>query len=504
MNNQIGSMEKWVITITVMLAAMIEIIDTTIVNVVLNDMSGALGASTEEITWVVTSYIVAAAVFMPLTGFLVNLIGRRRLLIWNIAGFMVASALCGFSTSLEEMIAFRILQGVFGASLVPLSQYILRDTFSIEEQPKAMAVWGVGIMAAPVLGPTIGGYIADYMNWRWIFYINVPVCIIALIMTMTFISETKTQKAKVDWTGLIVLTVAVSALQIFLDRGNTDDWLGSNFIFSLMIIWVLAWLVFIYRGFRNPKNILNLNVFKDRNFAICNLLMVFYTGALFGILTLQAVVMESIMGYTPELAGLVMAPRGIASAISMILVVPLSKKVDMRILLGIGVILSAWGSYEFALLSIYADFHSLMMPGVIQGFGMGFFFVPLSTLALQRLPGNLIAEGSGIFSFGRNLGTSIGISAMTTVLTQTSQASWNTMIGHIRSGNPNYHTWLQNLGWGESSPLTAAYLGKTISAQATMVGFINACWLGTIFLIISIPFVFLLQKPLSTEPIAAH
>ncbi|MCF6766133.1 DHA2 family efflux MFS transporter permease subunit [Thiotrichales bacterium 19S3-7] len=502
--NSLKSFDKWFITITVMLAAMIEIIDTTIVNVVLHDMAGALGASTEEITWVITSYIVAAAIFMPLTGFLVNILGRKKLLILNITGFMIASMLCGFSTSLTEMVIFRLLQGVFGASLVPLSQYILRDTFSLEEQPKAMAIWGVGIMAAPVLGPTIGGYIADYMNWRWIFYINVPVCLIALVMTLTFISETETKRAKVDWIGLMILVVAVGALQIFLDRGNTDDWLSSNFIFVLMVTWILGWCVFIYRGITNSKNILNLNAFKDRNFAICNLLLVLYTGALFGILTLQAVVMESIMGYTPELAGLVMAPRGIASAISMILCVPLSKKVDMRILLGIGIVLSAWGSYDFALLPINADFYSLMMPGVVQGFGMGLFFVPLSTLALQRLPDHMIAEGSGIFSFARNLGTSIGVSVMTTVLTQTSQAGWNTMIGHIRDDNPNYHTWLQSFNWHATDPLEITVAAQTITQQSTMIGFINSCYLGMIFLIVSIPFVFLLQRSISTKISTSH
>ncbi len=486
---------KWLITITVMLAAMIEIIDTTIVNVVLHNMAGSLGASTENITWVVTSYIVAAAIFMPLTGFLVDMFGRKKLLLINIMGFVIFSVLCGLSTSLTEMIAFRVLQGVFGASLVPLSMYILRDTFPPKEQVKAMAIWGIGIMAAPVLGPTLGGYIADHMNWRWIFYINVPVCIIAITMTYLYISETKVIKVKIDWTGLLLMSTVIAALQIFLDRGNDDGWLQSNFILALLLIWVLGFLIFIYRGWNKKDNIINLKLFLDRDYSAANILMVLYTGGLFGILILQPLLMEGFMNYSPKLTGLLMAPRGIAAALAMVVVSPLSKKMDMRYLIAIGILLTAWGTYDFALINLQAGAWALVYPSIIQGIGMGFFFVPISTIALQSLKQDQLAEASGLFSFSRGIGTSIGISVLVTIMTTQTQVMWHALSSNISTMNPNYMTWLQNTHWPAKSPETISQIGNIVYSQASMVGFSDACYLGFWMLIIALPFVFLLKKP---------
>ena len=488
-------LEKWLITITVMLSAMIEIIDTTIVNVVLHDMAGSLGASSEGITWVVTSYIVSAAIFMPLTGLLVNIFGRRRLLFINVLGFMVFSVLCGLASNLTEMVIFRIFQGIFGASLVPISMYVLRDTFSPAEQVKAMAIWGIGIMAAPVLGPTLGGYIADSMGWRWIFFINVPVCIITLLMTGMYISETTRKRVRMDWSGLLLMTLVIAALQLFLDRGNNEGWLASNFIIALILIAVVGGGIFIFRGLNTPNHIINLRLFADRDYYAASILMVLYPAALFGMLTIQPLIMQGYMSYDPKLTGLLMAPRGIMAAIAMVFVTPLAKKFDMRYLIAIGILLTAWGTYDYAKISLNADEWAWVYPSLIQGLGMGFFFVPISTMALQSLQKKDIAEASGLFSFTRNIGTSIGISVLVTVMTQQTQAAWNMMSDHIRLDNPNYLQWTEKLGLSPDSPRTLDILSQTIEAQASMIGFVDACYLGFIGLMICLPFVCLLKKP---------
>ena len=498
------SSTRWLITITVMLAAMIEIIDTTIVNVALKDMAGSLGASVDEITWVVTSYIVSAAICMPLTGFFVRIFGRKRLLLVNIVGFLVFSMLCGLSTSLDEIVIFRIMQGIFGASLVPLSQYVLRDTFPPKEQVKAMAVWGIGIMAAPVLGPTIGGYITDWMNWRWIFYLNIPVCILASLMAILFISETEREKVNIDWIGLSLMVITIGALQIFLDRGNHDNWLSSNFILGLLMSWIIAGIFFIARGWGNPNNILNLHLFKDRNYAGSCILLVLYTAGIFGLMTVQPLIMQSYMNYSAALSGELMAPRGIAAAISMILVTPLSKKIDLRLIILMGILITAYGNYLYAELPLMSDMWNLTYPGIIQGFGMGFFFVPVSTMALQTINRNALAEGSGMFSFFRNLGTSVGTSVMVTVLTQQAQVAWHTMGTHIRLTNPNYPLWLQHLHTTAKDPKTLAEIAGIILPQANMIAFDDVAYFSYALLAVSVLFILLLKKPLKASADSAH
>ncbi|WP_119344039.1 DHA2 family efflux MFS transporter permease subunit [Facilibium subflavum] len=489
------SMTKWLITITVMLAAMIEIIDTTIVNVALKDMAGSLSANTEEISWIVTSYIVSSAIFMPLTGFLVRVVGRKRLLFINIIGFLIFSMLCGLATSLGEMVFFRIMQGIFGASLVPLSQYVLRDTFDPKEQVKAMAIWGIGIMAAPVLGPTIGGYITDWMNWRWIFYINIPVCLIAATMTILFISETPRQKLKIDWGGLLLMVITISALQIFLDRGNSDGWLESHFILALLLIWIIGAFIFIIRGWINPKNILNLHLFKDRNYTASCILLVLYTAGIFGLMTVQPLIMQGFMNYSASLSGELMAPRGIAAAVAMIFVAPLAKKIDLRFIIFLGILITAYGNYLYAHIPLMSDPWNLTYPGIIQGFGMGFFFVPVSTMALQTLKPADLAEGSGMFSFFRNLGTSVGTSIMVTILTQQAQVAWHDMVKNINPANPNYQSWLTHTGWQAQDQSTLAHIANMIISQANIISFDDVAYLSYLLLIVSVPFIFLLSKP---------
>ena len=494
-NSTLTQAMKWLITVTVMLAAIIEIVDTTIVNVVLHNMAGTLGASTENITWVSTSYIVAAAIMMPLTGILVRIMGRKRLLLVNIIGFLVFSMLCGMANSLTEIVIFRIFQGIFGASLVPLSMYILQDTFSPAEQVKAMAVWGMGIMVAPVLGPTLGGYIASSLSWRWVFYINIPVCLIAIVMTYLFIQETKRERAPIDWVGLALIIITVGAFQVFLDRGNSDGWLQSNFIMELLLTSILGFVIFMVRGLYRSNNIINLKVFADRDYYAASLLLIIFVGVIFGIIVLQPLVMEGFLNYSTKLTGIMMAPRGLAIAVAMMLVAMLSKRMDMRYLIGLGIIVMAIGTSMLSKLSLQSDSWNIIYPELIQGLGMGLSIVPISAMALQNLKSSQIAEASGLFSFSRNMGTSIGVSILVTVMTRETQVAWHSLAGKVSMLNPNYHIWLQHTHFAAKSTATAAVLGGIITNQASMIGFDDACYLGVWVLLLSLPLVFLLRKP---------
>ena len=491
----ISNTERWLITITVMLVAVIEVIDITIVNVSLPNMMGSLSANFEEITWVLTSYIVSAAIFMPLTGFLVKRYGRRRLLLANIIGFMSASFLCGLSTSLFEIVLFRTLQGIFGASLVPLSQFILRDTFPKSEQGKAMAIWGIGIMAGPILGPALGGYITDLLNWRWIFFINIPVCMVAFIMTLNLISETPTQRVKIDWLGLSLMTTGIGCLQIFLDRGNIDDWFASKTIICLFFICITALTLFIVRGIRRDDNIINLQLFRDPNFGTCSFLMMTFGICLFGMLAVQPLMMINLFNYSTTLAGLVMAPRGLASAFGMVFVARTIKIYDPRLIVSSGLIFAAIGTYFMSRYNLMTDVYFMIWPALIQGFGMGLFFVPLTVLAFDTLIPQDAAEAAGLFSFSRNLGSSIGISICSTLLSRQNQVHWNTLGGHLQPANPLLHVWLSQHHTSIQSPLALLQLMNTLRQQAGMLSFINIYWFLTIGFIVMLPLIYTMKRP---------
>lgn len=490
------SLTNWLIAIAVMLTTVMEVLDLTIVNVAMPNMMGTLEASTDQITWVLTSYVVASAIFMPLTGFLVNRLGRKRLLLINIVGFLIASILCGTATSLTEMVIFRALQGVFGASLVPLSQFILRDTFPDSQIGKAMAIWGVGIMVGPVLGPTLGGYITDNFNWRWVFYINVPFCIAAFFMCKKLITETPIKKIKMDYLSVALMAVGIGALQVFLDRGNTVDWFSAPSTRWLCFTFITCLTIFVIRGLKIPDNIINLRLFKDRNFSASTFMLTIFGSGIFGTIALQPLLMENLMGYQADTAGLMMAPRGIASAIAMAMAPKLMKHFDIRALVAIGIALCAISTFWLANLNLLIGPSPLIWASVIQGLGMGIFFIPLSAVCFATLPPAAYAEAAGLFSFGRSMGISIGISLLSTLLTRQSQTNWNRFNANIRPTNPNFQAWIANHHLtGLSYQQTLAVLSQQVSQQATMMGFINCFWAVTLSFIIMLPLVFLLKKP---------
>ncbi len=493
------------ITITIMLVAIIEVLDMTIVNVALPPMMGALGTTSDKITWVLTSYIVTSAIFMLLTGFLDERLGRKKLLVISIIGFMLASALCGTATTLDEIVFFRSLQGIFGASLVPLSQTVLRTTFPPEEQGKAMAIWGIGIMVAPVLGPTLGGFITEHTNWRWVFYINIPVCTLSFFMALRFIKNTIPKKRKVDWFGAGLLALGVGAFQIFLDQGNNEDWFQSKMIILLLIIAVMSITLFVIRGLNNPYNIINFKIFKDRNFVTSTLMLSIFMLGVLGVISIQPILLENYFGYPPEFTGLVMAPRGIAAAIGMMFTGIFMAKVDPKKIMLIALVFAITGSYMMSTYSLTTSAYYWIWSGVVQGLGMGLFLVPLSTLSLITLSPEDTAGGAGLFSFSRNLGMSIGISIISTIIARETQINWNRLGEHINPFNENLQIWLHHQGWTLHTPTTLATLQKILAAQAGMVAFIDSFWLISLMLILLIPLVFFIKTPkLSKSTPMAH
>jgi MFS transporter, DHA2 family, multidrug resistance protein len=498
---------RWFIIAAVMLSTVMEILDTTIVNVSLPHMMGSLGADRDEISWVLTSYIVAAGILMPLTGFLVNRFGCRRLLLINIVGFMFASALCGISTNLTEIVVFRLLQGLFGASLVPLSQFILRDSFPAEEQPKLMAIWGIGVMAAPIMGPTLGGYITDALNWRWVFYINVPVCIINFFLVLMFIKESAVKKDVIDWLGLVLMVISIGTLQLFLDRGEVDGWFASSTIRWLFITFVASLVLFLIHSFKAKNTIINLRLFKDRSFAFGTLIMAFFAASVLGSLALFPQMLETLYGYTSNLTGLAMAPRGIASGIMMVVCSKLlSRRLDARWLIFTGLAVGAYSTWVLSDVSMQASMKYMIILGFVQGLGIGCFFMPLSTIIYSTLPKNAIAEAAGIFSFGRNIGNAIGISLLTTYVDRDMQGNWNRLGSHLNASNANVIRWLDAHHLNLYDSHTIARLANELSVQANFIAYMHTFRLCAYLLIAALMMVLFLKAPKGklSAPASAH
>ena len=476
-----------------MLAVLMVILDMTVVNVALPHMMGALGATPDQITWVLTSYIVASAVTIPLSGFLAERFGRRRLMLVSVAGFAFASMLCGQAQTLTQMVLSRLLQGAFGASVIPLSQSIMVDTFEAESRGKAMAIWGIGILLGPIMGPTVGGFITDHFGWRWVFYINVPIGLANLALILASMKGAPRRVVTADWVGALLLALGIGCLQTLLDRGNQEDWLRSNFIIALAIVSVAGLTLFVMRSLNRADAILKIDLLKDRNLATATLMIMAFGVGMLSTIALQPIFLENLLGYPAGSAGLVMAPRGIAVAVGMALVAALINRVEPRWLVLAGLSLAAGGSYAMTWYNLDVDKFWIIAPGIVQGVGMGMIFVPLSTLAYRTLPRDATDQAAGIFNLARTIGGSIGIAIAATVLTRQSQANWHALGGEINSYNPSLQDWLNGVGLSMSDPLAAQVLGQELTRQSTMLGFIAAFVFTTLSFLALIPFVLLLK-----------
>ena len=487
------------LVVAVVLTAILEVIDITIVSVAMPHMLGAFGATSDQITWVLTSYLVAAAVVMPLTGYLSGVFGRKRLLIFAIVGFVVSSALCGLSWNLLSMVIFRIIQGICGAPLVALSQSILLAAFPREKHGQALAIFGMGIMVAPVLGPVLGGWLTDTFVWRAVFYINVPIGVVALLLATGQLATVPMTYAKTDWTGLILLVFAVGSLQLVLDQGPTRDWFDSRFIQLCTLISVFAGAAFLLRGWGKSDNIIDLSLLKDRNFVAGLVASMAYGIPLFGTIALLPLLTQRLMGYPAMSAGLLFMPRAIVSTITLAITGGILLRLfDPRYLVAAGIILSAIGAIVMARISLDVDAWGLIWPGMIAGAGMGLFFVPLNAVAFGRISDARLDEASGLMALVRGIGSSAGIAVVSWLLVHQAQVHWTLLIENINPFNPALVPYLT------SSPAlpqesSAKILVLGVARQAQMQAFVDLFWFIGWVTFALLPLVFLMKRPERTD-----
>jgi MFS transporter, DHA2 family, multidrug resistance protein len=489
------------ITFAVMSATLIQVLDTTIVNVALPHMMGELGATSDQISWVLTSYLVSSAIVMPLTGYFADTLGRKRYLLISITGFVVASALCGIAQNLSQIVFFRLLQGVFGAALVPLSQAIMSDAYPPEERGKAMAIWGMGVMVGPVLGPTLGGWLTDAASWRWTFYINVPIGALSFFLAMQYVKQSGRKARRMDWTGLALLGGGVAGLQYMLDRGTQQDWFAANDIRAAAVLAVVGFVGFAFHSLRLGQHALfDLRIFKDRNFTIACAAMAALGLGLFGGLVLQPILLEGLLGYPIVTTGLVMAPRGIATAVSMMVVGRLVGKADPRLIVGTGMIVSAIGSHAMTYYSLDVSTMWIIWPALLQGMGLGLIFVPLSTIAYATLDRSRMAEAAGIYSLVRTIGAAAGISIVTTLMTRQAQVLWNELGGHVTRFNPALIEYLRPLHLSPTDPQAMAIIAGQVAQQAQMGAMLDVFKVTTWSFLGMLPLVFLLKRNKGAAP----
>ncbi|HEX6633864.1 MAG TPA: DHA2 family efflux MFS transporter permease subunit [Usitatibacter sp.] len=487
--------ERLMITLAVMSATLIQVLDTTIVNVALPHMAGQLGATIDQISWVLTSYLVSSAIVMPLTGYFADTLGRKKFLLISISGFVAASALCGIAQNLAEIVLFRLLQGVFGAALVPLSQAIMTDAYPPEERGKAMAIWGLGVMVGPVLGPTLGGWLTDVASWRWTFYINLPVGALSFFLATQYVKSAERRERRMDWTGLALLGSGVAGIQYMLDRGTTADWFSAMDIRVAAAIGVVGLVSFTVWSFtRGPRALFDLRIFKDRNFAMACLVMLSMGLGLFGGLVLQPILLEGLLQYPIVTTGLVMAPRGVATAIAMTVAGRLVGKVDVRYLIGTGMVLGAIGSWAMTHYSLEVSLFWIIWPAFVQGLGFGLIFVPLSAIAYLTLPRARTAEAAGIYSLVRTVGAAAGISIVTTLVTRESQVNWNELGAHVTKFNPAVRAYLDSLHLSATDPHAMALIAAQIAQQAEMNALLDVFKLTAWSFVAMLPLVLLLKK----------
>jgi DHA2 family multidrug resistance protein len=483
------------ITVCVILATLMQALDTTIANVALPYMQGSVSASQDQIDWVLTSYIVAAAIMTPPTGYLASRFGLKRLFLVSVAGFTIASMLCGMAQSLVEIVLFRVLQGLLGAALVPLSQAVLLNINSKERQGSAMALWGVAVMAGPVLGPVLGGWLTESYSWRYVFYINLPIGILAFLGMSAFLPETRQNAGeKLDWFGFGTLSLAIAAFQMLLDRGEELDWFGSSEIVIEAIIAAAAFYLFLVHTFTADKPFVRPSLFRDRNFAAGNLFVAIVGLTYYASLALQPPYLQDLMNYPIVTAGLVLGPRGVGTMAAMLVVGKLIGRLDTRILLGTGLGLTAWSFYAMTGWTPDVSEMTIIVVGVIQGIGLGFIFVPLSTATLSTLTSDLRAEGAGIYSLSRNIGSSVGISVVNALLTTNTQVNHADIAQHVTAVNRTFAEPSITQFW---NPLTAAgraALDAMITQQAQIIAYIDDYKLLMIATLAAIPLLIVFKR----------
>ena len=486
------------ITLSIMLATILQTLDSTIANVALPHMQGTLSASQDQIAWVLTAYIVAAAIATPLTGWLVDRFGQKTILLSSIIGFTLASMLCGLSNSLAQIVAARLLQGVFGAALVPMAQMVLMDINPREKQGSAMAVWGMGVMVGPILGPTLGGWLTDSYNWRWVFFINVPIGSLAIYGVWRFLRPAPaSRRLRFDVFGFATLSLGIGALQLLLDRGQQNDWFSSTETWVEVIVLIVMSTYFTAHTLLTPadKSFVDFRLFRNQNY-VTGVLFIFVVGlVLYATRALLPTMLETLLDYPVATTGLVTAPSGIGTMASMLIAGRLIGKVDLRTMLFVGFTITAVSLWQMAHYSLDLSQGDVIWPGVIQGVGLGLIFVPLSAATFATLDPHMRAQGTALFSLVRNIGSSIGISLVQTLLVRNTVAAHAALTERITYGSPAWNNPAIAGAYDLGTATGTAFLDSTIQQQAAMIAYINDFWLMLFLTLAVIPLLLLIRPP---------
>jgi len=483
-------LHRGMITGTVMVASILQALDNTIANVALPRMQGSLSATQDQMTWVLTSYIVAAAIMTPLTGWLADRFGRKPLFLVSIIGFTLASALCGMAQSLDQIVLFRVLQGLFGAALIPMSQAVLFDVYPPSQHGRAMALWGIGVVLGPTLGPMLGGWLTDNYSWRWVFYINVPFGILAVLGVLAYFPDTKHGRKSFDFFGFATLSIAVGALQLFLDRGPIKDWFSSGEIRLEAALCALAFYMFVAHTLTARQPFIRLSLYRDRNFLTGNILIFVVGVTLFATLALLSPLLQGLLGYSVFQSGLVTAPRGAGTLLAMILVGRAVGRIDARLIIGTGLALTALSLWQMSHFSMQLPMASIVWSGAIQGLGTGIVYVPMAALTFATLPSVLRNEGTALFNLIRNIGSSVGISTVQGLLVRNTQVVHAALAQHLTPLLLAQHSVGRVPGVA-----TMAALNGEVTAQATMIAYLDDFYFMLLLTVLAMPLLFLVRKP---------
>ncbi len=496
----------WFIAATMVLPTFMVALDTSVANVALPHIAGGLSASTDEATWVLTSYLVANAIVLPISGWITQVVGRSRFLIMSMIAFTISSIACGAAVTLDMAIIARVIQGASGGALLPVSQAVLLESFPRAKRGEAMAVYTFGVVVAPVVGPTLGGWITDNYSWRWVFYINVPVCLLAILLTRLLIEDPPYIRGlapkSVDYIGFALMAVGLGAVQVVLDRGERADWFASGWVWAAIIASGVCLLGFLIWELNVKEPIVDLHVLSDRNFAVGIILAMVYGITLYGTLVMLPLFLQNLMGYTALDSGLAITPRGMGALVSTAFAGWLVRRIDGRIMIVSGFIILATASFLLGEVDLQISIGSIIWPNIILGFAVGMIFVPLTTIAMGMLPNEMIGTGTGLYNLMRGMGGSIGIAAVTTLISRHGQLHQSLMVSHLTPYDPafreSFHrlTELFAVQGDPAAAMSKAYLSiyDTLVVQSSLWGFIDNFRLLGYFSLIGVPLALLFRN----------
>lgn len=496
---------KWLVAATVMLPMLMVVLDTSVVNVSLDHIRGSLSAGIDEATWAITAYLAANAVVIPMAGWLGRFFGRKRYLLFSIVMFTVSSFLCGSAWNIESLIVFRILQGLSGGSMPPLSQAILLESFPPSQYGMAMALFGIGVSFGPIIGPVLGGWITDVLSWHWVFFINIPIGVVSTVMGVLYVVDPpymRGTRMKIDFAGLVLLALGVGTLQLVLDRGQRYDWFSSRLILSLAAVSVVSIAAFIVREMHADQPVIDLKVFANRTYTLGNIAMFVFMANLFGTLVLLPIYLQTLMGYTATLAGIALAPGGVANLVTMPLVGRIIHRYNPKAFIVAGIVVTAYSTLLMARFTLGVDFTTVMVPRVVMGVGMGLLFIPLTTLTIAHIEKEGMANATAVYNLIRNIGGSIGIAVVTTMLSRRAQFHQVRLVEHLTPFDSTYQMFAksaarflvmkgidaQSAGHGGLGLMYEAML-----KQAGMMSFADVFYALAVMMAALVPIVFLMR-----------